>query len=236
MKKTALRITALLLAAGSLQADTITQTNTFNGTPNYTSALTFNKFDTDGGRLTLTGVNVSIFLLTEAQGRVGVDNDGASPASGTVRMGTQLVVTKHTGSSNPTIMDENGDGLPTISATTSKSMSLATDDGDAGTYSTSGADYDVMNVAESQNSSAIVIDSAYWSKYQANGVATFVFDATVSQFTDFSSFGGSQVQIDPMAARGNVVVTYNFIPEPATASMSVMVLLAAVWVRRRFID
>jgi len=234
MKKNLLIIAALFLVAGTLQADTITQTNTFSGTPNYTSLLTFNKFNTMGGIRTLTGINISIFLLTEAQGSVGVDNDGASTASGTTTMGTSLFVIKHTGADNPNILDENGDGLSTIYSTTSKSMSLAADDGDGAEYSVSGLDYDVMNIIESQSSSSIAIGSDYWSKYQVNGSATFVFDATVSQFTDLTSFGGAQVLINPMAARGNVVVTYNFIPEPATASMMTLVALVGFWIRRRF--
>ena len=235
MKKITLVVVVLLIATGSLQAITITQTNTFSGTPNYTSLLTFNKFDTHGGAWTLTGVNVSIFLLTEAQGSVGVDNDGASPASGTNTMGTTLNVVKHTGSNNPLILDENDNGFSTIYSTTSKSMSLAADDGDGAAYSTSGTDYDVMNIIESQSSSSMAIGSAYWGKYQANGAATFVFDATVSQFTDLSSFGGSQVLINPMAARGNVVVTYDFIPEPATASLMALVAAVGFLTRRRFI-
>ncbi len=236
MKKTSLKIAVLLLIAGSTQAVTITQTRTFGGTPNYTSNLVFNKFDTHGGAWTLTGVNVSIFLLTEAQGGVGVDNDGASGASGTVTMGTKLTVAKHVGTSNPSILDENGDGLSAIYSTTSKSMSLTGDDGDTTTFSTSGTDYDVMNIVETSNTSSIIIGEAFWSKYQTNGLATFVFDAMVDQSTDFSSFGGSQTLINPMAARGNVVVTYNFIPEPASASMAILVLIAGFWVRRRFID
>jgi|GEM_PF-1698887 len=236
MKKTLLKIAALLLVAGSLQAATITQTMTFSGTPNYTSNLVFSKFDTMNGTRTLTGVNVSIYLLTEAQGSVGIDNDGATGASGTVTMGTQLVVTKHTGVNNPNILDENGDGLSTILATTSKTMTLTGDDGDTSTFSTSGTDYSVMNVTATSNTSSIVIGSDYWSKYQVNGAGTFVFDATVSQSMDITAFGGSQQLINPMAARGNVVVTYDYIPEPATASLSIVVLLAAVWVRRRFID
>jgi hypothetical protein len=93
-----------------------------------------------------------------------------------------------------------------------------------------------MNVLETQSSTSIIIDSAFWAKYQTNGVSTFIFDATVVQSTDFSSFGGATTLISPMYARGNVVVTYDYIPEPATASMSILVIVAAVWIRRRFID
>lgn len=232
MKKTILKIAALLLAAGSLQAATMTQTQTFGGTPNYTSNLVFNKFDTHGGAWTLTGVNVSIFLLTEAQGSVGIDNDGASSASGTVTMGTQLSVT----SLKPMLYDASDIALSSIAATTSKTMSLTGDDGDAGTFSTSGTDYDVMNVAATSNTTSIIVGSDYWSKYTTNGTGTFVFDATVAQSMDISAFGGSQQLINPMAARGNVVVTYNFIPEPASASMAILVLIAGFWIRRRFID
>lgn len=232
MKKTSIIIVSLLVVAGSLKAESIIQTNAFSGTPNYTSQLTFNKFDTLGGTRTLKGVSVSIFLLTEAQGRVGVDNDGASPAFGTVTMGTSLNVIKHTGANNPLILDENGDGLATIYSTTSKSMSLTADDGDTTTFSTVGGDYDIMNVLTTQSSSSIVIGSDYWGKY--TGTSTFVFDAIAAQSTDFSSFGGAQVQMDPMSSRGNVVVRYDFIPEPATASMMALVAGIGFLIRRFF--
>jgi hypothetical protein len=133
-------------------------------------------------------------------------------------------------------MDENGDGLPIISAVTSKTMSLTGDDGDEATFSTSGTDYGVMNISATSNTSSIIVGSDYWSKYQANGVATFVFDATVSQTMNLDAFGGSQQLINPMAANGNVVVTYNFIPEPTPASLAVLILVAGFWIRRRFID
>ena len=232
MKKKIITIATLLLFAGSLRAATITQTNTFSGTPNYSNALTFAKFDTRGGDFTLTGITVSMLLVTEAQGGVGVDNDGATSASGTVTMGTKLNLAMRTG--GPRLLDGDAEGLPTLFATTSKSMFLTGDDGDTTTFSTSGSDYDSMTITETQSSTSIVIGDAYWSKYI--GIGSYAFDALVEQSTDFSSFGGAQTLINPMAAHGNVVVTYNFIPEPATASMSILVILAAVWIRRRFID
>jgi hypothetical protein len=232
MKKTSLKIAALLLVAGSTQAISITQTNTFSGTPNYSNALTFTKFDTQGGNLTLTGIRVSVFLLTEAQGGVGIDNDGATAASGTVTMGTKLNLAMRTG--GPRLLNEDAEGLQTLFAITSKSMSLTGDDGDSTVFSTSGTDYDVMNIAETQSSNYIDIGESYWSRYVGTG--NYSFDALVEQSTDFSSFGGSQTLINPMSARGNVVVTYNFIPEPASASMAILVLIAGFWVRRRFID
>ncbi len=232
MKKNWITIAALLLSAGSLRAATITQTNTFGGTPNYSNALTFAKFDTHDGSWTLTGIDVSIFLLTEAQGGVGVDNDGATAASGTVTMGTKLTLAMRTG--GPRLLNEDAEGFPILYATTSKSMSLTGDDGDTTTFSTNGTDYDVMNIVETQRSSSLVIGDSYWSRYVGTG--TYSFDALVDQSTDFSSFGGSQTLINPMAAQGYVVVTYNFIPEPASASLATLVLIVGFWIRRRFID
>lgn len=208
MKKTSLIIVALLVAAGSLQAARITQTNTFAGTPNYSSALLFNKFDTLGGVRTLTNVTVSVFLLTDAQGGIGVDNDGALPASGTVTMGSKLTLSAAAA---------YGVALDPLSATTSAAFSLAADDGDGHAYSTSGPDYGSMNVTENQTNSFTIIGSTYWVNYQ--GAGSFLFDVTIDQIATYAVLGGVQALIDPMHSRGSVVVTYDYIPEPASAML-----------------
>ena len=209
MKKTSLIIVALLVAAGSLQAARITQTNTFSGTPNYSSALWFNKFDTLGGVRTLTNVTVSVFLLTDAQGGIGVDNDGALPASGTVTMGSKLTLSAAAAYGVA--------ALDPLSATTSNYLSLAADDGDGTTYSTSGPDYGSMNVTATQTNSYTIIGSTYWGNYQ--GAGSFLFDVTIDQIATYAVLGGVQALIDPMHSRGSVVVTYDYIPEPASAML-----------------
>jgi hypothetical protein len=234
MKKSLLLAGAAVLAATSyLDAAVITQTKTFGGTPNYSGQLTFDKFDTMGGIRTLTGVTVFQYLMTEAVGGVGVDNDGANPASGTVTMGTKLTVSRV--NPNPFIRDDEGeDTLIPIMAVTSKHMTLSGDDGDGLVFSTVGSDYDEMLIQESVNTGIIVIGEDYWSRYFADGGGTFQFNYAVDQFTDFSSFGGAQTLINPMAANGYVQVTYEYIPEPGSVSLITLVVGIAAWIRRRF--
>lgn len=234
MKKTVC-IIAVLLAASTLQSEIIEQTKTFSGTPSYASELIFNKFDTHGGAWTLTGVNVLIYLSTEAQGYIGIDNDGAMPASGTVTMGSKLTVT----ASKPMLYNVNDDGLSSISAVSSTNMTLAAEDDDGTTFSTVGSDYGYLLVSATEQSESMDIGSDYWSKYAADGGGTYSFTAAIDQIASYSSLGGVQVQIDPMFSSGHVVVTYEYttpIPEPATLSMAAVALAVAVWFRRRFAD
>lgn len=208
MKKVSLIIVALLVATGSLHADRITQTNTFSGTPNYSKALWFNQFDTLGGIRTLTNVTVSVFLLTDAQGSIGVDNDGALSASGEVTMGNKLTLT---------VALAYGVGLSPLYATTAAAFSLAADDGDGATYSTIGSDYGFMGVTATQTNSSAIIGSGYWGAYQGSGA--FLFDAYIDQIANYAVLGGVQALIDPMHSSGRVVVTYDYIPEPASAML-----------------
>ena len=94
MKKGLLFIVAIAtVLAGSLQADTIVQTNVFSGTPSYNRTLTFNKFDDNGGYWTLDSVNVYVYLTTLPGASLQIDNDSETIASGTVSLGANGTLT-----------------------------------------------------------------------------------------------------------------------------------------------
>jgi hypothetical protein len=61
--------------------------------------------------------------------------------------------------------------------------------------------------------------------------------ATSYQIINASLGGATEGRSSSQFAKGSVQLIYNYtIPEPASASMAVLVLVAGFWIRRRFID
>lgn len=231
MKKTSLKIAALLLVAGSTQAATITQTRTFSGQPNYSADMSFNRFDDHGGAWTLTNIFIQVTLNTAAGASLGIDNDGAVAANGSVEFGSSGIL-----SSEDVGLNKVGTGAfsGSLKSVSQKTMNLSADDGDTTTYSILGSDYDALVTSVTSVSTSAYLRSTVFGDYV--GTDTYTLNYTVSQWMSMGAFSGAQFQGNPVAANGSVTVTYNFIPEPASASMAILVLIAGFWVRRRFID
>jgi hypothetical protein len=69
------------------------------------------------------------------------------------------------------------------------------------------------------------------------GAGTYTITYGVNQYMNMAAFSGVQFQGNPVTAGGTMTITYDYvIPEPASASMAILVLIAGFWVRRRFID
>ena len=230
MKKNTIIIAALLLAAVSLQAATITQTNTFSGSPNYSSVLTFNKFNDYGGAFTLNSIFINVVLNTEAGAYLGIDNDGQTAASGSVEFGSSGSL-----SSDYVSLRKVGTGSfsGTLKSISLKTMNLSADDSDGATYSTQGTDYDALITS----STSVSTNASLRDIEDYIGTDTYTLTYTVSQWMSMGAFSGAQFQGNPIGANGSVVVEYNYtIPEPASASMAALVVIAGFWIRRRFID
>ena len=88
MKHLSIATVLCLLIAGSASAASITQTHSFNGTPNFTETFTFDEFDDQGGALTLLSIEV-IFDLDIDGGIFILDNDGVDPAAGNYEFGAK---------------------------------------------------------------------------------------------------------------------------------------------------
>lgn len=218
----------LLMTAGIVRAEVISQTKTFSGQPNYSSVLTFDQFDDNGGTYTLNSILVTVQLDTAAGARLGIDNDGADPATGTVEFGSSGFIKNSSVSLlKQDFLTFNG-SLESIS---SKSMTLSGDDGDATVYSTSGTDFEqLLTVATSESDSAY-INSAVFGQYTGDGIYTLEY--SVSQFMNMGAFSGSQFQGDPVSAGGSITVEYDYtIPEPASIAMIGLVGGAALFTRR----
>jgi hypothetical protein len=229
MKKILLIIPALLVAC-AVQADTITQTRTFSGQPNYSSVLTFNQFDNHGGAWTLESIYISVVLNTASGAYLGIDNDGLTSADGTVSFGSNGSIT---GSSVTLLTPSFTTFYAALVSTSSKQMLLDADDGDSTVFSTSGSDYDSMVTAYTSTDANTYIASAVFAQYTGTGTYTITYG--VNQYMNIGAFSGVQFQGDPTTADGSITVAYNYIPEPATASMMAVIAGLGFLIRRRFL-
>lgn len=231
MKKTTIAITALLLIAGALQADTITQTNSFSGTPSYDRTLTFNEFNNYNGAYTLNSITVWIYFDTLAGATLQIDNEDETASSGIVYLGAQGTL-----SSTDVRLWATGEWDASVSALSSKTMTLTKDDGDDPlSVQTTGTDYDILTTAFISDSESGNIDSYVFADYIGTG--TYTLDFSSLQYVNYSSLGGVSYGGTPVSTTGSVVVEYNYtIPEPTTASMMALVGLIAFFIRRHFMD
>ena len=215
MKKKFLAICAVLaLTAGLTFAATITQTQTFSGIPNMNGSLTFNQFDSSLG--TLTSIQVRLSLQTSG-GRLILDNDSASSASGTFEFGANGSI----GSTDVSLMDTSLQPITDLTeAFYSQAFSLdANVDDVSGDYdpaSPDGLQYDGGIVSDTASG---LVDSTVWGGY--TGTGTYNINYNITQWLDYGGISGIECAITPVSASGDVTVIYTYIPEPAT-----MLLLA----------
>lgn len=162
---------------------------------------------------------------------MGIDNDGQNPASGAASFGSNGGIT----ASDVSLIKQNFSVFyGTLVSTSSKQMSLSADDGDGTTFSTSGADYDALVTSATSTNDSAYLASAVFSQYIGNSTYTITYG--VNQYLSMGAFSGAQFQGNPVTADGSISVQYNYtIPEPASASMAVLVLVAGFWIRRRFL-
>ena len=240
MNKNSIITAALLLAAGSLQAATITQThNVATHGPGSTldpwsDIWSFNKFDTLGGTRTLNSVRI-LFSVQAWGGYIGSDNDGSTTANGSI----SLDVNGHLSSADVNLLDTSFQNIwGNLLVRELDTLSLAANDGDGAGYQVGGSDWNLLSgpIEASANSTSAdgYIADAVKSGYI--GANTFSMTFTSTQVQNLLSGGSVESVISPQTAKGVVTITYDYIPEPASASLAVLVLVAGFWIRRRFID
>ncbi|MEY4570510.1 MAG: hypothetical protein RLZZ398_1949 [Verrucomicrobiota bacterium] len=221
--------TLLLLASlgGVASAASITQVKTFSFVPTDTAALTFDKFDTLGGTLTLTSITITTNVL-KTGGQLSIDNDSLDPASGNISQSVTITLT----SSNVSLTDVSLNPIGVnITATSTASISVGADDGDGANFQAGGPDYATSGVfANVTATNSANVNSGAWGGY--SGTGTYVITANGSQGFNTSAFGGAALSITPATAGSNVTVTYNYIPEPASALLGGLGLLTLLRRRR----
>ena len=220
MKRQLLTGVALLGAISATQAATFTQTETFSGTPILTETLTFDKFN---GQVagSLIGIEIT-YEMSVTGGSLGVDNDGAAPATVTVELGA----TGDLSSSDVTLLDASFANVWSISASESQNFNLATDDGDGANYQAGGADNAVMGPINESDNVAGNVNGIFFAQY--SGAGTFDIDAEIGQILDFGGNGGVAGTFTATSASGSVTVKYitDFVAPAVPDSGSSAALLA----------
>jgi hypothetical protein len=227
--------TLLLLASlsGVASAATIVQTQNYSYVPNNSQTLTFNKFDTNLG--TLLSVTVSV-VLNKTGGQFEIDNDSAT--AGTVDL-THSVVGQL--SSPDVSLRKTGAGVVfvgqsgSVTATNSligNSVSATTGDNITQFNATNDTDYVKFVPGDSTKSDSGQIRAADQADYESLGASTFDVNFGATQTVNATGLGGLQQAFTVSNVSGNVTVTYNYIPEPASALLGGLGLLTLLRRRR----
>jgi len=222
-------VVAILLAAfGQAGAAPIVQTKPFSGTPDFTEDLTFDKFDDQGGTLTLLSIEV-IHTLNVNGGQLILDNDGVDPAVGTFIFGAAGAIS----SLDVSLLDSLLQPVTgQLSATHSGPFNLAGNVGDgAADYDPSPPDGMQYNGGVKTDSDSGFISSTVFAQY--TGAGTYDIKAGVNQGAAFGGLSGIEWAVTPVTSSGEVTVIYNYVPEPATLSLLGISGLAMIRRRRR---
>ncbi len=234
MKKL-LTVTLALLAAASLQADTVEYTDSIVMNSSQDAVISLSEFDVALG--TLTGVYIE-YWTTLSGALFQMDNDSALAQTGTAKL-------RHIGltfSSDKSNTDTGGgsavdstdlrisqEQLFSLTATTGDNTTIFNDTG-LGDFA-SWAPGTLTSLGSGD------IHSFFINDYEGTGTYDVTANAEINTFVEFSGNDG-RIAIDtPSGAfSGKVIYTYTPIPEPATASMMALAGLMALLARRHFID
>ncbi len=224
----------VLVVAGSIQAASVSVTNAASVAmqTEQDTTVSLAKFDDSLG--TLTQIYIE-FVTQISNARVQLDNDstGTVGARGNAACGISYFVT----AANLTGTDiaDNGSGLAIFKQSSLISLSPTSGDATNVFNATGQGDYYDWNPGIVKTKNSGLVDSGSFADYIGSGS----FDTTInsSLSTGASIAGGYFIGNSPVCVfSAKVIYTYSQIPEPATASLSVLVILVAVWIRRRFID
>ena len=216
---------------GIASAASIVQTGSYSFTPTGSQTLSYNKFDSSLGTLTSVTVTTS---LTKSGGSLYLDNDSATPASGTVSQTVRIDLT----SGDVPLVATVGSVGSNVAASTNFSVSLAADNGGdaAGYQDDAGTDNGGQAFADVSTSQTKTVHSVFQSSYEGTGT----FDIAVEGIQSFntSTVSGAAGSFTNSVATGEVVITYNYtaiapIPEPASALLGGLGLIALLRRRRR---
>ncbi len=191
---------------------TISQKKTYSGNPGFEAPLSFARFNPALGHLTSVQI---ITNLNTTGGFLSVDNDGANPASASVRLGATGRLT----SGDVMLLDNSasqiGDGLEVF---TGETFTLSADNGD-GTGNVDptapdGATHDGGNDAVADNGFVGDAFREFSGKsYVGAGNYTITMDADA--LIDFGGLGGVEGSFGPPLVAGDVEVIYTYTPYSA---------------------
>lgn len=207
-------VALVVISAGSASALTITQTQSFSGTPNLNPSLEFDKWSNPG--YTLQSIEV-IMLLNVSGGFLYIDNDGVNPATVTVKLGATGAL------SSPTVSIRGVSGnFPTLNAFGSATYNLSANDGDGAGVQFVGTDWAQFTGTNLSDTNSLFVRTSEFADY--SGLDTYFIVAAINQVLDFGGVGGVSGSFDPVFSSGSVTVIYKdsgpeappAVPEPAT--------------------
>jgi len=200
-------LTVLFLFSAAQAQTTISQTKTFTGNPGYTKNFTFNEFDNTLGLLT----SIQIILdMNTAGGYLVVDNDGATSAAVTVKLGADGNVS----SSDVPLLNAafqpvlGNDG---VEVTTGDSFTLAADNGDGSenvdATAPDGATHSGGVDNQSKNG---FIGSGVFAQYY--GTSTYNIAMKANSIIDFGGIGGVEGSFGTPTVGGTLTIIYTYTP------------------------
>jgi hypothetical protein len=231
LRSAAFAMVALAFCGNAAMAAQLMETENFGpATPNYNQTLTFDKFDPLLGILNSIKVKMQIDITG---GSLGVDNDGAGPASVDVELGAEGTLS----SGDVTLLDITF--LPvtgTVSASTMAHFDLGPENGDGpNNIDTTGPDGALMLGQPASDMAMGFINPIFFAGYIGTG-QTFDIDADIDQILNTGSVGGVEGSFSPVTASGNVMVVYDytpFVPEPSSAVLALLAMLGWAGFARR---
>jgi hypothetical protein len=217
------------LAGATSYGDVVlSQTETFNFSPNGSEALVFNMIDgTVSDFSDIVSIDVTI-TLNKIGGSYSVDNDSISSGSVTLEHELDGALVQGSGPSFIRVGDFSTAWATTdlsVLSTTNTTLQGTTGDATDAFNNTGDVDFFQFNPADDSTVASASINSAVWSGYfSAGGPDTFTWNIDVSQLVDVQGLGGVNQSFVVSQATGSVQVNYTLIPEPGTLALAGIML------------
>lgn len=233
MKTILYALTLLLVATGSLQATTVTYTNTVSMKPREDATVALTKFNTYGGAFTLTGIYIE--FTTALYGTdYAFDNDLTVAKKPSVTLSADILSFASAVGLTGTRINPDGSDLAVFSY---HLFSLAKDNGDpTAQFDEGGTDYARWIPGDLISTIGGYVDSSVFADYIGSGTFNTTINADIS--AAISTWTG--VEADPNntlpSGEFSARVTYEFIPEPTAVGLiglGGIITLTASRIRRR---